>query len=171
MAWLYGDVGCSCVSRVWSQGRWQNPERFYFLWELGSCPLGQGLGERLWHGWRAWQWHPGSVRDDVTVSRIHCSSSEDASVSPEGQRRCTGRSGFRNSPTQHLSGSQQLFLSRLYHERAWLTPALLDSAGLDLLDSRSTVSPGLSRSGRLPQGCWVMTGFKPVGLVCDSNPF
>lgn len=47
----------------------------------------------------------------MTVSRIQCSSSEDAFVSPEGQRRCTRCSGFRNSPAQHLGGSQQLFFS------------------------------------------------------------
>ena len=41
MAWLYGDVGCSCVSRVWSQGRWQNPERFISCGSWGPAPWGK----------------------------------------------------------------------------------------------------------------------------------
>ena len=117
------------------------------LFPVGAVVLPPGarwgeskLSERVRRGWRTWRRCP--VSSAQAQKMLQCFQ--------RSRDRCGGRFGCRNSPAQHLSDSRQLFLSRLYHVKAWLAAALLGSAGLDQLDSRNEASPSLSRSGQLP---------------------
>lgn len=131
-------------------------------WELGSPAPGKGW-VRGCDTRRVWQWHPGSVRDDGTVSRVHCSSSEGAFSVPRGAAEVHWlflASGAACSPASQWLTT--VALSRLYHlgGSGWPQPCLTY-----WIPEHSR--PGWAE-GWLPKGAEWMTGFKP-GLVCDSK--